>query len=76
MDLNEFYELKKKQKKCVVGLAVDRLPEEDREAVLIAFEMADLSNGVISRWFQKRDLTVKVGSIRVHRMKDCACARA
>jgi len=41
VDLSEFYE--KPTQKCVVGRFIDELPEDDRETILAAIEMPDIT---------------------------------
>lgn len=73
IDLSEFYE--KPTQRCVVGRFIYELPEPDRETVLAAIEMPDITASSIHRACERRGAQFRVNSTRLHRRGECVCAR-
>ena len=71
IDLSEFYEDNKRT--CIVGRAINSLPDEDSEKVKAAFLEEEITNTSIKKFLTARGKNMSTDSVRNHRYSRCGC---
>lgn len=74
-DLSEFLKLSRPEKKktCLVGAALDALPEDERAALVAALQTDAVTPSAIAKWLAARELKANLSAVSHHRRGTCVC---
>lgn len=65
-------------KRCKIGMALEKLPEDERKAVIEAFETpvgtyGRISNSELYRIFRQENYNFSLSTVDRHRLHTCGC---
>lgn len=74
-DLSEFLKLSRPEKKktCLIGAALEALPENERAALAAALNADTVTAGAIAKWLAARELKANLSAVSHHRHGTCVC---
>lgn len=73
MDLDEFYDRRRKPKPCVVARGLEQLNNDDRNLIVRALNTPDTVDTRIAAGMTARGATVGGNSVTKHRRGECCC---